>query len=204
MIPLDLDLLSNPDLPWRVRVVPETCSTSDDVRAAALAGEEPGLVIFAEAQTAGRGRRENRWIAPRGKDLMFTLLLRPQAPIALWPRMTTLAALAISLATGTSANEMLVVGSAASVAAFKVSFRISCGPAVNVLPGSSAITTPILPCAACVSLTTRIAAESMAFPRATDTDVSNVGSNARLNCNAFSSPLDSNSTVATVIPFDVD
>jgi len=98
MIPLDPDLLTAPDLPWRVRVVQETGSTSDDVRAAALAGEEPGLVLFTEAQTAGRGRRDNRWVAPKGKDLMFTLLLRPEAPIALWSRLTTLAALAICLA----------------------------------------------------------------------------------------------------------
>lgn len=98
MIPLDPDLLSSPDLPWRVRIVQETGSTSDDIRAAALAGEEPGLVLFTESQTAGRGRRDNRWVAPAGKDIMVTLLLRPEAPLALWSRMTTLAALAICLA----------------------------------------------------------------------------------------------------------
>lgn len=95
MIPLDAPSLTTNCQPWRVRVVEETASTSDDARAAAMAGEEPGLVIFAEAQTAGRGRRENRWQAPAGKDLMFTLLMRPEGPVALWPRMTTLAALAI-------------------------------------------------------------------------------------------------------------
>jgi len=92
---LNADLLNSPDLPWRVQVVEEIGSTSDAVREAALAGADAGLVIFAESQTAGRGRRENRWLAPKGKDLMFTLLLRPEAPIALWSRITTLAALAI-------------------------------------------------------------------------------------------------------------
>ncbi len=97
--PLDEALLQagcvEAGLPWRVRVVGETGSTSDDLRAAALAGETPGAVLFAEAQTAGRGRRDNRWLAPPGRDLMVSLLLRPEAPPVLWPRLTTLAALAV-------------------------------------------------------------------------------------------------------------
>ena len=80
---------------WRVQVVDAIGSTSDAVREAALAGESPGLVLFAESQTAGRGRRDNRWVAPKGKDLTFSLLLRPREPASLWPRLTTLAALAI-------------------------------------------------------------------------------------------------------------
>lgn len=92
---LDPSLLNDPVLPWRVRVVDEIGSTSDAVREAAMAGEAPGLVLFAESQTAGRGRRQNRWLAPRGKDLMFSLLLQPEAPTPLWPRLTTLAALAL-------------------------------------------------------------------------------------------------------------
>lgn len=92
---LDPSLLNDSALPWRVRVVEEVGSTSDAVREAALAGEPPGLVLFAESQTAGRGRRQNRWLAPRGRDLMFSLLLQPEAPTPLWPRLTTLAALAL-------------------------------------------------------------------------------------------------------------
>ncbi len=82
-------------LPWRVRVAAEVGSTSDEVRAAALAGEAAGLVLFTECQTAGRGRRDNRWITPRGQDLMFSILLRPAAAMTLWPRLTTLAALGL-------------------------------------------------------------------------------------------------------------
>lgn len=96
---LDADALNTAcraeELPWRVRVVDEIGSTSDAVREAALAGEPSGLVLFAESQTAGRGRRENRWSSSRGKDLMFSLLLRPDSPVGLWPRLTTLAALAL-------------------------------------------------------------------------------------------------------------
>jgi BirA family transcriptional regulator, biotin operon repressor / biotin---[acetyl-CoA-carboxylase] ligase len=92
---LSADYLNDPALPWRVQVVDEIGSTSDALREAALAGEGAGLALFAESQTAGRGRRQNRWLAPKGKDLMFSVLLRPFAPAALWPRVTTLAALAI-------------------------------------------------------------------------------------------------------------
>ena len=82
-------------LPWRVQVVDEVGSTSDEVRKAALAGEDSGLILFAESQTAGRGRRDNRWSSAKGKDFMFSLLLRPEAPMVFWPRLTTLAALAL-------------------------------------------------------------------------------------------------------------
>ncbi len=92
---LDSRLLHDSDLPWQVRVEDEVTSTSDVVKEAAQAGAEPGLVLFAESQTAGRGRRQNRWLAPRGQDLMLTFLLAPDAVPSLWPRVTTLAALAI-------------------------------------------------------------------------------------------------------------
>lgn len=96
---LDADSLNadceSESLPWRVQVVEEIGSTSDAVREAALSGAPAGLVIFAESQTAGRGRRNNRWIAPKGKDMMLSLLLKPEAATSLWPRVTTLAALAI-------------------------------------------------------------------------------------------------------------
>lgn len=82
-------------LPWQVHTVAETASTNDDLRLAARRGLPHGTVLFAESQTAGRGRRDNRWITPPGLDLMFSLLLRPTAPMPLWPRYTTLAALAL-------------------------------------------------------------------------------------------------------------
>jgi BirA family transcriptional regulator, biotin operon repressor / biotin---[acetyl-CoA-carboxylase] ligase len=82
-------------IPWHVEVAEEVTSTSDVLRQLAQAGEGLGKVLFAEAQTRGRGRRDNAWIAPKGKDLMFSLLLCPEAPMHLWPRITTLAALAI-------------------------------------------------------------------------------------------------------------
>jgi len=94
MIPLDASALHEDALPWHITVLEEVGSTSDWLKQNA-ANLPIGTVVFAESQTAGRGRRDNRWIAPRGKDLMFSLLLKPAAPIENWPRITTLAALAI-------------------------------------------------------------------------------------------------------------
>lgn len=94
MIPLCADALNDPALPWQVTVLDEVGSTSDWLKERAAAAPV-GTVVFTESQTAGRGRRDNRWIAPRGKDLMLSLLLQPAAPMEKWPRLTTLAALAI-------------------------------------------------------------------------------------------------------------
>ncbi len=94
MIPLDASAVHDDTLPWHVTVLDEVGSTSDWLKQNA-ADLPVGTVVFTESQTAGRGRRDNRWIAPRGKDLMFSLLLKPAAPVEQWPRLTTLAALAI-------------------------------------------------------------------------------------------------------------
>ncbi len=94
MIPLDAATLHDPTLPWHVTVLDEVSSTSDWLKQRAT-DLPANSVVFTESQTAGRGRRENRWIAPRGKDLMLSLLLQPSASLEKWPRITTLAALAI-------------------------------------------------------------------------------------------------------------
>ena len=80
---------------WDVIVHDEIASTSDAARELGLSGAPHGTAVFAEHQTAGRGRRQNRWLMERGAGLMFSVILRPAAPMALWPRLTTLAALAV-------------------------------------------------------------------------------------------------------------
>jgi len=92
---MNAEKLNAAELSWRIQCVDETTSTSDLIREAGMKGEPSGLVIFAESQTAGRGQRSNAWITPTGKDLMFSVLLRPEQPMVQWPRLTTLAALAM-------------------------------------------------------------------------------------------------------------
>lgn len=94
MIPLCAETLNEDTQPWQVRVFDELGSTSDWLKHNAEV-ISPETVIFTESQTAGRGRRENRWISPRGRDLIFSMLLRPAAGVECWPRLTTLAALGI-------------------------------------------------------------------------------------------------------------
>jgi BirA family biotin operon repressor/biotin-[acetyl-CoA-carboxylase] ligase len=54
-----------------------TDSTNERAKDLAVEGAPGGLVITADEQTAGRGRRGNEWFAPRGSCLLYSALLRP-------------------------------------------------------------------------------------------------------------------------------
>ncbi len=60
----------------RIRCVAEASSTNDLVWAAAAQGphEADGLAVFAEFQSAGRGRRGNRWVAPSHSSLLVSVI----------------------------------------------------------------------------------------------------------------------------------
>lgn len=60
-----------------LRVFRETTSTNDIVAKLARDGVPEGAVVFAESQTAGRGRLGRRWQSPAGQGLWFSVLLRP-------------------------------------------------------------------------------------------------------------------------------
>jgi BirA family transcriptional regulator, biotin operon repressor / biotin---[acetyl-CoA-carboxylase] ligase len=57
-----------------------TDSTNERAKALAMAAAPGGLVVTAEEQTAGRGRRGNAWFAPPGSCLLYSALVRPFAP----------------------------------------------------------------------------------------------------------------------------
>jgi BirA family biotin operon repressor/biotin-[acetyl-CoA-carboxylase] ligase len=71
-----------PNGPWtRLELRAETGSTNADVAEAARAGEPEGLVVVAERQTAGRGRRGRVWQSPPRAGIATSVLLRPGAAV---------------------------------------------------------------------------------------------------------------------------
>jgi BirA family biotin operon repressor/biotin-[acetyl-CoA-carboxylase] ligase len=81
----------------RVDVLAETGSTNADVAAAARAGVPEGLVIVAEQQLAGRGRRDRQWTSPPRAGLTLSVLLRPGpgVPQRTWGWLPLLAGVAL-------------------------------------------------------------------------------------------------------------
>ena len=73
----------------RVRCVESTASTNDLAWEAAARGPEEadGLAIFAEHQSAGRGRRGNRWLAPPHSSILCSVVVwLPHPPPSPTPR----------------------------------------------------------------------------------------------------------------------
>lgn len=95
--------------------VAETGSTNDDAVAAARAGAAEGLVIGADHQTRGRGRRGRDWRAQPGDALLFSVLLRPGGDVEAAGVLPVLAAVAVTDALGDAAgviwpNDVVVGG----------------------------------------------------------------------------------------------
>jgi BirA family transcriptional regulator, biotin operon repressor / biotin---[acetyl-CoA-carboxylase] ligase len=80
----------------QIIVIEQTGSTNDAILEVAAPSFKEGLVLFAEHQTAGRGRRGNRWESATGKGLWFSILLRPRIELSESPRLTAWAAKSIS------------------------------------------------------------------------------------------------------------
>jgi BirA family biotin operon repressor/biotin-[acetyl-CoA-carboxylase] ligase len=87
-----------PDLPepFRLLIKPTVDSTNDEARRLAEQSMPEGLIVITDRQTQGRGRRGAAWISPPGESLAFSVLLRPDVPKALWPRLALVAGLAVA------------------------------------------------------------------------------------------------------------
>lgn len=81
-------------LKGKIRVYETIDSTNEEAKRGALRGEPDQSLYVAENQTKGKGRRGRNWISPKGKDLFFTLLLRPELAPADASMLTLIAALA--------------------------------------------------------------------------------------------------------------
>ncbi len=71
-----------------------TGSTNADAIAAARGGAPHGSVLFADEQTAGRGRGDHNWISATGDGLYVSVLFRPQIPASRLPLLPLAAGLA--------------------------------------------------------------------------------------------------------------
>ena len=81
-----------------IRFLDEVDSTNLRAKAAAGEGAREGLVILAEQQTDGRGRRGRAWQSPTGENIYMTVLLRPDFEPEKAPMLTLLAACAVARA----------------------------------------------------------------------------------------------------------
>ena len=92
--PLDWQRIAD-TFPAALEYEPETGSTNDDARAAALRGAAHGTIVLTDAQRAGRGRRGAAWVSPPRRNLLCSIVLRPALPMEKWPRLTHACALAV-------------------------------------------------------------------------------------------------------------
>ena len=117
------------------------------------ADEPEGTTVATDLQSQGRGRLGRTWEAPSGRGLLFSVLLRPQPPMALWPELSLVAGGAVAAAlraeTGVAAelshpNDVLVDGRKVAGALPEATVgRVVLGIGVNVnqtadeLPGAT-------------------------------------------------------------------
>jgi BirA family transcriptional regulator, biotin operon repressor / biotin---[acetyl-CoA-carboxylase] ligase len=88
--------MTAPLLPPFFRLVSfaELDSTNEEAKRRAAAGEGEGTLVWALAQTAGRGRRGRAWVSPQG-NLYLSILLRPDGPAGAAAQLGFAAALAV-------------------------------------------------------------------------------------------------------------
>ncbi len=82
--------------PYRLLVRESVESTNDEARQLGQTGASDGMIVLAQRQTLGRGRRGSAWFSPSGDSLAFSILLRPSEPKSLWPRLALAAGLAVA------------------------------------------------------------------------------------------------------------
>ena len=80
-----------------VRWTSGTGSTNADALALARDGAPEGVVVVADHQTAGRGRRDRHWVAPPRGSLLVSVLLRPPAALAGSASMAAAVAMAVAV-----------------------------------------------------------------------------------------------------------
>lgn len=86
----------------------EIDSTNTQAKRMAKTGAEHGLIVTADKQSAGKGRRGRAWESPAGMNLYFSILLRPEFEPDKAPMLTLVMAYSVAKVIG--AQEGLPVG----------------------------------------------------------------------------------------------
>jgi BirA family biotin operon repressor/biotin-[acetyl-CoA-carboxylase] ligase len=104
--------------------------------------EDEGTTVATDLQTRGRGRLGRTWKTPPGRALLFSVLLHPRPPMAIWPELSLVAGDAVAAAlrgeTGAGAelshpNDVLIAGrKVAGILAEASVGRVVLGIGVNV------------------------------------------------------------------------
>lgn len=89
-------LLDTEELGRTVHAFDSVESTNDVARALAEDGAGHGELVITESQTKGRGRRGRTWLSPPGKNLTFSLVLRPNLPLDRVAELTLAAGVAVT------------------------------------------------------------------------------------------------------------
>lgn len=92
----DLPLLQTKIIGRDLRYCESTGSTNRDCEKLANEGTPEGVAVIAETQTAGRGRQTREWFSPKGVNLYFSLLLRPDVELARAASLPLVAGLAVA------------------------------------------------------------------------------------------------------------
>ena len=79
-----------------LHIFDETDSSNIQAFRSASEGAAEGSIVIAESQTSGKGRFGRRWVSPPGENLYLSIIIRPQIPTLTAPRLTLVAAVALS------------------------------------------------------------------------------------------------------------
>jgi BirA family biotin operon repressor/biotin-[acetyl-CoA-carboxylase] ligase len=102
LIPLSAEEIKNKLAPLRIGseilVFSTVDSTNEQARQYLERDTPEGLVLIAESQTQGRGRRGREWVSMPGVGLYLSVILKPKIQLRRLPQLTLLAGLAATLA----------------------------------------------------------------------------------------------------------
>ncbi len=98
LVPLWIEQ-ETPAIAWdRLEVIGflSAASTNREALHEARKGAPAGTLVYAEEQTAGKGRKDRPWFSPAGSGLYFSLVLRPRQPRRTWPLLNHAASVALA------------------------------------------------------------------------------------------------------------